>query len=312
MEDLSKQKPMCIRLCAIGCHCRQRCHLIILTALMAVLFIFDGCYGDQIESGQRDIDTGTSQVQFKKHHQRQAVNYNYSPASHDNALLRDETIKSGNGRATATAAASHVTAHVLMNKSDRSVERNGQATANVVKTTANYRFDSKRDQHRKVHQSRNINGNAFALALAPDRHLHKGFTQQHQRQQHRNASDVRFDRGGHAARQPYDSVPSSKPKITFKLSNVPTYGRTYLSYNLVRDNVQKTERFMPSNRRPIFTTQIKQTSRNPAHKSHYRPRQRNYNCSKCRIIPGTPIRHKINTPSRGRYHGMYCSKTETQ
>lgn len=309
MEELSKQKPMCIRLCAIECHCRQRCHLIILTALMAILLIFDGCYGDQIENNQSDIDTGTSQIQFKKYHQRQAFNNNYSLALHDNALLRDETIKNGNDAKVAAkeeasiATASLVTAHLLMNKSDGSVERNGQTTANVVKTTANYRFNSKRDQHRKVHQSN-------ALVLASD---HKKRIPTQQKHEYRNASDVQFDRDRHAANQPYDIVPSSKPKITFKLSNVPANGRTYLSYNLVGDNVQKTERFMPSsNQRPIFTTQTKQTSRSSVRKGHNRPRQRN-NCSKCRIIPGAPIRHKMyNTPTRVRYHGMYCSKIETQ
>lgn len=296
MEDLSKQKPMSIRLGAI--QCRRYCRHCTLTALMAILLVLNGCYGDQIERDSDEIDTGTSQVQFKKHHQRQTLNFNLT--LHDSRLLRDETIKSD--EAAAGAAVARVppigAAHVLMNKSDGRVERNGQTTASVVKTTAtNNRFDPKRDQHHKVYQSRN--GSPFTL----DHHriIHK----------FKNTSDARINRDRIPSYRPFERVPNSKPKITSKLFDRPSsssfsYPTTYLSYNLVRDNVQKTERFMPTSyqHRSKPTTQIKQTSTNYIYKTYYRPIQRN-NCNKCRIIPGAPIRHKSYSPTRARYHGTY-------
>lgn len=303
MEVLSKQKPMCIRLYAIRCHSNGWCGCAItLTALMMILFLFNGCYGDQIERDQGDIDTGISQVQFKAHHQRQVLNLTL----HDNPLLRDKTIKSETVEAAGvTAASSIVTAHVLLNKSDRSVEWNGQTTTpTAVKTTTNNRFDPKRDQHRKVHQSHNIINNENALALelheqsaAAYKHFVKNTSEKHD---------------GHIVfnKQP-ERVPYSKPKISSKLLNAPSVDRrttTYLSYNLVRNNVQKTtQRFMPiSYQRSQHTQQIKQTSKNYIYKSYVRPIQRN-NCNKCRIVPGAPLRHKPYSPTtRIRYHGKAC------
>lgn len=294
MEDLSKQKPMSVRLFAIQCH---PCQFIISTALMVILLLLSGCYGDQIERDHDDIDTGsTSQVQFKKHHQRQAFNFNLT--LHDNRLLRDETIKSDDKAATAAAreSSSSSVAHVLTSKSDRSVKSNDQTTtASAVKTTTNYRFPTKRDQHRKVHQSRNnLNGNA----------LHRNRFIQHERP----SDDVAWN---HGRQEPFDQplqrVPHSKPKIIPKLSTAASQRtKTYLSYNLVRDNVQKTkDRSMPTTgQQPIYTAQIKQTNKNYVYKSFYRPIHRN-NCNKCRIIPGVPRRHKPYFPTKVRYHGMY-------
>lgn len=300
MVDLSKQKSMCIRLNAIRCHGNRRlCHAITLTALWLIILLFNGCYGDQIERDQDDIDTGTSQVKFKKHHQRQTLNFNLT--LDDSSLLRDKTIKN---QENATAASeSIVIAHVLMNKSDRSVKRIDQATsASAVKTTANNnRFDPKRDQHRKVHQSRNIiNENALAFNInRQDAYKH-------------SMENTSENRNGHIFNKQIDRVSNSKPKISSKLFNAPSVDRktTYLSYNLVRDNVQKTQRFMPitSYQRPQHTQQIKQTSKNYIYKSYLRPKQRN-NCNKCRIIPGAPIRHKPYPSTRIRYHGMYITNT---
>lgn len=316
MEDLSKQKPMCSRPDAMRCH---RCHhnrrcrrrrpqpRCTLTALVLMLLVLNECYGDQIKRDLDDINSSvTRQVQFKKHYQRQAFNFNVT--LHDNRLLRDETIKSDEAAAAtavvAVEASSIRTAHVVTNKSERRVERNGQTTAFAVKTTANHRFDAKRDPHRKAYQSRNINGNA----LATDR----------QRLEHefKEASDVSSDGGGNRDRNPFHRplarVPNSKPKITSKLSDAPSYSNvrttTYLSYNLVRDNVQRTERFMPTSyqrSQQSNRTQIKQTSTNYVYKTYYRPMQQRNNCNKCRIIPGAPIRHKSYLPTRVQYHGMY-------
>lgn len=302
MEDLSKQKPMSIRLFAIQCHQRQ---FIISTALMVILLLLNGCYGDQIERDQSDIDTSsTSQVQFKKHHQRQAFNFNLT--LHDNRLLRDETIKSDDKATTAKASSSSssptAVAQLLINKSDGSVKSNDRTTteaaaASAVKTTTNYRFKPKRDQHGRVHQSRNLNGNA------PDR---KQFIQYHH--EFKDTSNAWHRERHEPFYQPLQSVPHSKPKIIPKLSTASTYQRTntYLSYNLVPDNVQKTrERFMPTTgQQPIYSTQIKQTNKNDISKSSYRPIQRN-NCNKCRIIPGVPRRHRPYFPTKVRYHGMY-------
>lgn len=314
MEDLSKQKPMCIRSDAMRCHRRHHSHRCrrrrphhhrrcTLTALMVILLVLNECYGDQIKRELDDINSSvTRQVQFKKHYQRQAFNVTL----HDNGLLRDETIKSYEA-ATATAvvaveASSIRTAHALMNKSDRRVERNGQTTASVVKIKANHRFDPKRDPHRKDYQSRNINGNS----LATDR--------QRLENEFKKSSDV-SDGGGNRDRNPFnpplERLPNSEPKITSKHPDAPSYSNvrttTYLSYNLVRDNVQKTERFMPTSdqrSQQSNRTQIKQTSTNYIYKTYYRPMQRN-NCNKCRIIPGAPIRHKSYFPTRVQYHGMY-------
>lgn len=324
MEALSKQKPMKFRLFAFRC-CHSR-SIICATALMVILLLLpNGCYGDQIERDHDDIDTtSTSQVQFKKHHQRQAAaNFNLT-LQHNRLLARDETIKNDDKAATVAAATSKpsssslsssslaAVAPILINKSDRSVKSNGQTTtaASAVKTTTNYRFVLKRDLHRSVHQSRNLNGNA----------AHRNRFIQYQ-DEFKNTSDARHHRD--RDEQPFDHQPlqrvshSSKPKIISKLSTATTDQRTktYLSVNLVRDNVQKTrERFIPTageqqqqpQLQPIYSTQIKQTNNNnDVYKSFYRPIHRKH-CNKCRIIPGVPIRYKpYPRPTKVRYHGMY-------
>lgn len=299
MENLSKQKPQSIWLCAMELNwCRRRrrrsCHFIIFTPLMVILLLLNGCYGDQIPRNVTNKDTGISQVQFKN--QRQALKLHLT--SPNEPLLHDETIKSDNGlaseakgaAATTTTSTPIVTAHILMNKSDR------RTTFSAVETTTPYnRFDLKRDQHRNVHQSRNINGNVLTLDIkrvTSHRHTFKNTT---------NPSDYR----GTFNRMPHENVPNSKPKIISKLSDISPYDRTttYLSYNLNRDNVQ---RFMPTSyQQPIDATQIKQTNTNYIYKSYYQPIQRN-NCNKCHIIPGAPIRHKTYFPTSVKYHyGMY-------
>lgn len=306
MEDLSEQKSRRFWLCAMQCHCRY-----IFMTLMAILFVVNGCYGDQ--NDRFDINTGTSQVQFEN--QRQLLDYKLT--LQNTSLLRDETIKSDDeliAAASSSSSSSQVplqppslktqSAQVLMNKSKRH-GRTSSSSSIVKTTTANNRFDRKRDQHRKVHQSHNKNGNVLALDL-------KRITATQQKNEFKNiTSDRNRGHRGIFNSQTEERVPNSKPKIISKLFNAPSYDQhrttTYLSYNLVRNNVQKTnERFMPTSyERTFYPSQIKQTNKNFVYKSYYPSIQRN-NCNKCRIIPGTPIRHKPYFPTRTRYqYGTY-------
>lgn len=313
MEVISKQKPMNSWFGAIQCHQRYVSQPTILTALlMAILFVVHGCDGDQIERDHSDIDTtSSSQVQFKSHPSHQ-VSFNFNVTLDDRPLLRDETIKSDDDRVSTPAASAPIqAAHVSVNKSDRSIKRNSQTTTSALQTppTTNYRFNAKRDQHRKVHQSRNIIGNApqlkpftqykYTFKNTSDENDRERYTFHHQQQhQHQQAA-------------PHERVPGFKPKITSKLYDPSSYGRTttYLSYNLVRDQVQKTNQFQQQpttsyNQQPLYAAHFQQTSNSYVYKTYYRPPIRN-NCSKCRIIPGAPQRHKPYLPNRVPYYGMY-------
>lgn len=294
MGDLTRQQPMRIRLFRIHSHGR----LIILTAFMVIVFVSNGCDGDQTERDQRDIVSGTSQVQFEKH-QRKALNFNLT--LDDNALLRDETIKSDDKAEAHPLPSSTIIAHDLMNKSKGRAERNGRETTSAVKIRTNKPFDPKRDQHRNgLSLSRNINGNA----LDPSK------------QTENRQSDVSVRGRYFLTTRPLERVPDSKPKIASKQFASTSFDRskTYLTYNLVGHNARNTNQFQATPYQPSYNnaTRIKQTSKSFVYKSYYRPPQRN-NCDKCRIVPGAPIRHKQYYPTRVLNHGTYLTiDTSTQ
>lgn len=330
MEVKRKQKPLNSWFGAIQCHPRYVSQPTTLTALMAILFIVHGCYGDQIERDHTDIDsTSSSQVQFKKHPSHQ-ISFNFNVTSHDKRLLRDETIKSDEDNVspltTATTAAAAAptsiqTVHVLANKSNRSIKRNRQTTTKTAfqgATATNFQFNAKRDQHRKAHQSHNIIGNAPQLKL---------FTQYKYPLKKDTSDENNRERSilhhqPHQQQWPHESVPDFKPKITSKLYDPSSYGRTttYLSYNLVRDQVQNTNQFkkqqqqQPSTisyQHPHYTTHFQQTSKSYVYKTYYRPPIHRNNCNQCRIIPGAPQRHKPYLPNRVPYYGMYLDERKT-
>lgn len=298
----------------------------ILTAFwLATLIAVHVCYGDQIERDPDDMDTmGLSQVQFEKHHSsRQVVNYGLT--LHDSSSWRDETINGGSGGKISIAAlvpppsASQSNRAVHQTTSAKKLNRNFKTTTtsaieSITAPSASApfnRFNTKRDRHRKVHQSRHLIGNAsMPFNTNP-------FTP------HKYAIDntsyyARNSDGTFLPLQLRKTVPSSsvKPKIQLfptKLFNNPStlsssssspYGyhrapSSYLSYNLNRDHVQKTHQFQP-----ISTIEAhRQSSKSHVYSTHLRPviKPNRNNCNQCRIIPGTPQRYK---PKRIRYYGM--------
>lgn len=353
MEVIRKQKPMNSWLGAIQCH-RHASKTATLTALIVILVVVHGCYGHQIERDHNDIDTSSSQVQLKKQPSHQA--HNFKVTLHDRPLLRDATINSDEDEvstATATTSSSKAvstssfqSAHVLVNKSDRSIKRNSQTRANALDTTKptttptpNYRFNAKRDQHRQLHQSRNIIGNTpqlkpftqykYAFENTSDVNNRASYTfhqHQQQMQQQYTAHHHQYQYQQQHQQQSHERVPSSQPKITSKLYDPSSYGRTttYLSYNLVRDHVQKTEPFRsstaiikqqqqpppppppPSLRPSLHTSHFQQeTSTSYLYKPYYRPFRHRNHCNQCRIIPGALQRHKPYLPNRVPFYGMY-------
>lgn len=324
MEVLSKQKPMCNRDVAIQCQHPRFSYM--LTALMTIFITVHGCYGDQIKRDPNDIDTSLNQVQFKAYH-RSRETFNIGVTVHDRPLLRDETIKNDHRRdeissSSSSAASARSTsrrAHILVNKSNRSIKSNNQKTTSAVQFTAttstpstNYQYDAKRDPHRNIHQSQHIIRNAghlktftqykYAFDNSSDVINREHFTprqrqhQQQQKQQHHHAK-----------------VSNIKPKISAKLFYPSTsYDRktTYLSYNLDRDQVQNTINRLQSTTAnqspelPSNTVPFQQSSKGYVYRTVYRPIQRN-NCNRCRIIPGVPQRHKPFLPNRVRYYGRY-------
>lgn len=345
MEVIRKQKPMNSWLGAIQCHRHAR--TATLTALVVILFVVHGCYGDQNERDHHDIDTSSSQVQLKKQPSHQA--HNFKVTLHDRPLLRDETINRDEDEVSAATAktvstSSFRSAHVLVNKSERSVKRNSQTRANALDTTkpttttpiptptVNYRFNAKRDQHRQLHQSRHVIGNTpqlnpftqykYAFENTSDVNNRASYTfhqQQQQMQQQHTAHHHQYQYQ-EQQQQSHERVPSSKPKITSKLYDPSSYGRTttYLSYNLVRDHVQKTKPFQsspaiikqhsppPSLRPSLYTTHFQQqTSTSFMYKPYYRSFKHRNNCNQCRIIPGALQRHKPYLPNRVPFYGMY-------
>lgn len=308
----------------------------ILTAFwLAILIAMHVCYGDQIERDPNDIDTmGLSQVQFEKHHSsRQVVNIGLT--LHDSQLQRDETINGGDEVLIATQSAVAATlvsqppsssrskraAHVLANRSNRNfktkttsaIQSITVATTPPSPTNPN-RFNVKRDRHRKVHQSRNLIGNASSPL--------KPFTQ------YKYAIDntsYYVSNSGDGKFLPIqlhkNTVPSSvKPKIQLPAkhfnpssSSSPSlydYHRTpsHLSYNLVRDHVQKTHQFQQTTTATTTSasTDHQQSNKSYVYKTYYRPvmKPNRNNCNQCRIIPGVPQRHKPYFPNRVRYVGM--------
>lgn len=336
-----QQRGRCRRRCRL--HHYQRHYYgvdCLLTAFwLAILIAVHVCYGDQIESDPDDMDTmGLSQVQFKKHHSsRQVVNYGLT--LHDSQLLRDETINGdgggGDGISIATlvpqpsSSQSKRAAHHALSakKSNRNFKTTttsaiesitAAATATPIPSTPLNRFNMKRDWHRQAHQSRNLIGNASSPSIT------KPFTQ------YKYAIDntsyyARNSDGTISPLQLRKTVPSSsvKPKIQLpaKLFNNPSssassassslhdYHRTpsNLSYNLVRDQAQKTQQFqlIPTTAAASAVEAHRQSSKSHVYKAYHRPpsviKPNRNNCNQCRIIPGIPRRHK---PNRIRYYGM--------
>lgn len=306
----------------------------ILTAFwLAILIPMHVCYGDQIERDPVDIDTmGLSQVQFKKHHSsRQVVNFGLT--LHDSQLLRDETINGDDDGSdkisiaalvpqpptSSSSSRSKRAVHVSVNKSNRNYKTTTTSaiqsiTAATITTPAaaassTNRFNVKRDWHRKVHQSRNLIGNASSPFNT------KPFTQYKYAIDNTSYSVSNSD-GKILPLQLRKTVPSSvKPKIQLpaKLFNPSSssssydHHRTpsYLSYNLVQNHVQKTHQFQQPTTASIASAAAthQQTNKSFVYKPYNGPAIKSIrnNCNQCRIIPGIPQRHK---PNRIRYYGM--------
>lgn len=318
-----------------GCHRRRRCRLhhyhrhyygvdCILTAFwLAILIAVHVCNADQIERDPDDMDAmGLSQVQFKKHHSsRQVVNDGLT--LHDSPLLRDETINDDDKISLAPQPSQSKRAvhhHVSAKKSNRNFRTTTtSAIESIAAATATpsapfNRFNTKRDRHRKVHQSRDLIGNASSPFIT------KPFTQYKYAIDNTSYSARNSDGTILPPLQLQKTVPSSsvKPKIQLpaKLFNNPSpsslslpydYRRTpsYLSYNLDRDHEQKAHQFqpIPTKASAGAAGAHRQSSKSYVYKTYHRPviKPTRNNCNQCRIIPGIPRRYK---PNRILYYGM--------
>lgn len=298
----------------------------ILTAFwLAILITMHVCYGDQIERDPDDMDAmGLSQVQFKKHHSsRQVVNYGLT--LHDSQLLRDETINGdddgGSGATLVPPPSSSQSKRAVHHASAKKSNRNFKTTTTsaiesiTTATPAPFnRFNTKRDRHRKVLQSRNLIGNASSPFITKPLTQYK-YAIDNTSYYARNSDDTILPL------QLRKTVPSSsvKPKIQLpaKLFTNPSsssspslpydYRRTpsYLSYNLDRDHVQKTHQFqsIPTTASVAAAGAHRQSSKSYVYKTYHRPviKPTRNNCNQCRIIPGIPRRYK---PHRILYYGM--------
>lgn len=178
-------------------------------------------------------------------------------------------------------------------------KENDQVTMNGINTKMN---DLKPESHRKVHNLQNTDENTGLVKLK---------TIQHEYSSGKYDIESHYDSTIYASNKLLPlptNIPNSKPKKT----NVNLFAMQSNDKNASASwHIQNSNKYWLSNNK--YNNNIGYLSNIKQHKTNSNSNQRKYNvkpiqrnCNRCRIIPGSPVRHKTYYPSsRVIYRGMF-------